>query len=74
MENHIKEMLPLLNEKQRRLFLASCANVLERAGVRRVCEISGVTAHTVIKGKKSLKTLQRYQTTEYEEMAAGVKR
>lgn len=54
MEEHIKTILPLLNEKQKRLFLASCANTLGHGGVKKVCEISGSSKTTVIKGKKEL--------------------
>ena len=58
MEEHIKTMMPLLNEKQKRLFLASVAN---EYGVRKVCKVSGCSAHTVIKGKNELKNVE---TTE----------
>jgi len=54
MEEHIKTMIPLLNEKQRRLFLASLANTLGRGGLKLVCEISGFSPHTVIRGKQEL--------------------
>jgi hypothetical protein len=47
-------MLPLLNEKQRRLFLASLAKEYGRGGLKKVCEISGCSPHIVIKGKKEL--------------------
>jgi hypothetical protein len=47
-------MLPLLNERQKRLFLASLANSYGYGGVKIVCEISGCSPHTVIKGKKEL--------------------
>jgi hypothetical protein len=55
-EEMIKTMLPLMNEKQSRLFLASCANTLGYGGVKTVCEISGFSKTTVIKGKKELKS------------------
>jgi len=47
-------MLPLMDEKQARLFLASCANTLGHGGVKAVCEISGFSKTTIIKGKKEL--------------------
>lgn len=56
MEEHIMRMLPLLNEKQSRIFLASCANSMGWGGVKRVCDISGFSAHTVIKGKKEIES------------------
>ena len=52
MEEHIKAILALLNEKQKRVFLASCANTLGYGGIKKVCEISGSSKTTVIKGKK----------------------
>ena len=54
MEEHIKTLLPYLNEKQKRLFLASCANSLGWGGVKTVCEISGYCKDTIIKGKREL--------------------
>jgi transposase len=53
MEEHIRTMLPLLNEKQKRLFLASMA---KEHGVRKVCKASGCSPHTVIRGKKELES------------------
>ena len=53
-EEHIKTMMPLLNERQKRLFLASIANAYGHGGIKKVCEISGCSPHTVIKGKKEL--------------------
>lgn len=54
MEEHIKTMMRLLDEKQKRLFLASLAKAHGHGGLKKVCEISGCSAHTVIKGKKEL--------------------
>ena len=54
-EEVIKTMLPLLDEKQRRLFLASCANSIGRGGLKQVCEISGASKNTIIKGQRELK-------------------
>ena len=56
MEDHIKSILPYLNEKQKRLFLASCANSMGWGGIKRVCEISGCSKDIVIRGKNELKT------------------
>jgi len=57
MEGHIRVMLPLLDERQQRLFLGSLAKEYGRGGVEKVCEISGFSPHTVIKGKKELETI-----------------
>jgi transposase len=53
-EGHIKSVLPHLNEKQKRLFLASCVNILGWGGLKKVCEISGCSKDTVIRGKREL--------------------
>jgi len=54
MKEHITTMCGILNERDRRIFLASIAKELGHGGVKYVCEISGVSAHTVIKGKKEV--------------------
>jgi len=53
-EELITTMLPLMDEKQARLFLASCANSLGHGGIKKVCDISGFSKTTVIKGRKEL--------------------
>jgi transposase len=55
MKKHIEETLPILNEKQSRIFLASCSNSMGHGGVKKVSEISGFSRTTIIKGKKELK-------------------
>ena len=65
MENRIKTMLPLLNERQRRIYLAAEAQSYGRGGISRVCEISGVSAFTIrqgiaeINGNEPLKATDR---------------
>ena len=54
LKEHITTMYNILNERERRIFLASIANELGRGDVKYVCEISGVSAHTVIKGKREI--------------------
>jgi hypothetical protein len=56
MEEHIKAVLPHLNEKQRRLFLASCAKTIGWGGVKEVSEISGCSKDIIIRGKKEIET------------------
>jgi len=53
-EEIIKTMLPLMDEKQSRIFLASCAKELGYGGIKKVCEISGFSKTTIIKGKKEI--------------------
>ena len=50
----INTMLPLLDEKQKRIFLALEANAVGRGGVKLMHEISGVSQTTIIRGKKEL--------------------
>jgi hypothetical protein len=57
MEEHIKVLLPHLNEKQKRIFLASCANALGWGGVKKVHEISGCGKESLLRGKRELNEL-----------------
>ena len=50
----INTMLPLLDEKQKRIFLALEANALGRGGVKLIHEISGVSKTTIIRGKREV--------------------
>jgi transposase len=54
-EKRIATMLPHLDEKQKRLFLASEATIVGRGGVKLIHEISGVSSTTIIRGKKEIK-------------------
>jgi transposase len=56
MEKHIQDILPHLDEKQARIFLASCANQIGHGGVKKVHEISGFSQTTIIKGKHELES------------------
>ena len=51
----INTMLPILDERQKRIFLALEANALGRGGVKLIHEISGISQTTIIRGKKELK-------------------
>jgi hypothetical protein len=50
----INTMLPLLDEKQKRIFLALEANAIGRGGVKLVHEITGLSQTTIIRGKKEI--------------------
>ena len=50
MEKRIKIMLPLLDERQRRIFLAAEAQAYGRGGIAYVCKISGAAPFTVRQG------------------------
>lgn len=51
-KNRIVKMLPLLNEKQRRLYLVAEAEGLGYGGIKEVSELTGVSKTTIIAGKK----------------------
>jgi hypothetical protein len=54
LRNRIARMLPLLDERQRRIFLATEALAIGHGGVKTVSEISGVSRVTIIEGKKEI--------------------
>ncbi len=56
MEERILTMLPLLNEKQKRIFLATEAMSYGRGGITKVSQISGVSIPTIRRGIKEIKT------------------
>jgi len=53
--NRIKTMLPMLDEKQRRIYLAAEAESIGFGGVKAVHDLTGVSKTTIIRGKKELK-------------------
>jgi hypothetical protein len=55
LKSRIKRMLPVLNERQRRIFLATEALSFGHGGVKTVSEMSGVSRVTIIEGKKEIK-------------------
>ena len=54
LKNRIARMLPILDERQRRIFLATEALAIGHGGVKTVNEISGVSRVTIIEGKKEI--------------------
>jgi len=52
--NRIKTMLPLLDEKQKRIYLATEAEGLGHGGLKAVHELTGMSKTTIIRGKKEL--------------------
>ena len=50
----IKTMLPELNERKRRLFLAAEAKAIGYGGITKVCNISGVSRVTITQGINEL--------------------
>jgi hypothetical protein len=56
MEERIAMMLPQLNERQKRLFLASEALTYGRGGIAEVIRLSGVSRNTIKRGIEELKS------------------
>jgi transposase len=54
-KSRITNMLPLLNEKQKRLFLANEANALGYGGISQINRLTGVSRITITKGISELK-------------------
>ena len=54
--NKIEQMLPILNESQKRLYLASEAQALGRGGITEISKITGVSRVTITTGIKELET------------------
>jgi len=64
----------MMNEKQSRIFLASCAKELGYGGIKKVCEISGYSKTTVIKGKKEIASGEYKQETRVRKKGGGRKK
>ncbi|MCL2775538.1 MAG: ISAzo13 family transposase [Oscillospiraceae bacterium] len=68
MEQRIKMMLPHLNEKQKRLFLASEAIEYGRGGIAETIRLSGVSRNTI---KRGIDELQRGVITDGKVRKSG---
>jgi transposase len=55
LKKKFKKIIPILNERQRRLYLASEAEALGRGGVTKVFKASNVSRVTITHGKQELK-------------------
>lgn len=56
LETFVGTMMPYLNEKSRKLFLASLSNYLGYGSARILSEMTGITQQTITAGKKECKT------------------
>lgn len=54
MEERIRIMLPLLDERQRRIFLAAEAKTYGRGGISTVSRLSGAAPYTIRQGLKEI--------------------
>jgi hypothetical protein len=52
----IHEMLPSLNERQQRLYLAAEAKALGHGGITKISKISGVSRVTITEGVRELES------------------
>jgi hypothetical protein len=52
LEKKIRQMMPMLNEKQLRRYLGSEAEALGRGGIAVVCRISGKSRNTIVAGMR----------------------
>jgi transposase len=59
----IRNALPLLNERQRRLYLANEAKAIGRGGISQVSRVSGVSRVTITQGLKEINA-EGYRATE----------
>jgi transposase len=57
LDEKIKQMVPHLNEKQRRLYLGAEARAYGYGGVQKIHEISGAAKGTIIQGKKDIEKM-----------------
>ena len=71
MENRIRTMLPLLNERQKRIYLAAEAKSYGWGGISRVSEISGVAPSTIRNGIAELNGGEPLKQTEHQRASGG---
>ena len=73
-EKRINTMLPHLNEKQKRMFLALEAESIGHGGVKLIHEISGVSPTTIIRGKKELHSGETANNNRIRKIGGGRKK
>jgi predicted transcriptional regulator len=71
MEDRIALMMPVLNEKQRRLFLASEAKSFGRGGVSEVSRLSGVSRTTIRVGMRELENNDTIDIARVRKVGGG---
>lgn len=62
----VKTMLPVLDARQRRLFLGTISDSLGRGAAKQLSEITGVSQSTILKGKKESKELSAAVTARLD--------
>ncbi|GHU30077.1 hypothetical protein FACS1894152_8390 [Bacilli bacterium] len=73
MEQRIKETLSLLNEKQKRLYLANEAKAQGRGGISKVSKISKVSRTTIRLGSRELESGETIDTSRVRRVGGGRK-
>ena len=72
-ETRVMTMLPMLDEKQRRLYLAAEVKSMGRGGLKEIHELTGVSKTTIIRGQKELEENNDYDDTRIRESGGGRK-
>ncbi|MCL2257755.1 MAG: ISAzo13 family transposase [Candidatus Bathyarchaeota archaeon] len=72
-KTRIQKMLPLLNEKQRRMYLATEVESIGYGGLQAVHELTGMSKTTIIKGKKDLQQNNPPKETRIRKTGGGRK-
>src|SRR5580658_1516372 len=67
LDERIKRVVPLLNEKQRRQYLAIESEILGHGGLLEVSKASGLSRKAIIKGKKELQNTTTDNNVHYSE-------
>lgn len=73
-EKRVNTMLPHLDEKQKRVFLALEAESIGHGGVKIIHEITGVSPTTIIKGKKELQSKETVSNIRIRKSGGGRKK
>lgn len=75
MEERIRIMLPLLDERERRIFLAAEVKIYGRGGIATVSRLSGIAPHTIRQGLKEIESNRLMERKEKNRVqGAGRKR
>src|ERR1700688_3738814 len=69
-----KQFIPHLNEKQRRLYVASEALAVGEGGITRIHKASGISRVTITRGIRELKGNQRFPQDRIREAGGGRKK
>jgi len=74
LKSKYKSILPLLNEKQRRIFLSIEALHFGYGGVTKVSQLSGVSRVAITKGKKELNETKQEPINYFRKKGGGRKK